>query len=242
MRTFNINEFKKHPGRKLILRHYRKEQPEIWAIEEAQATIGEQLVIKVPTTGYDTEDYKLVSYDCEVREKDGNMVGTVEFATEEITLDAFADRLLNLPLEETLEFTCGIDEECEFVATKIKVADSILLVVAAKGEINSFTHNISTGKLTEELGNFLQDDIADYLYIDLCPKIEKELWGVTFNYEEIGGEITRKLAVTDCYDFFNSKAEAEKWIADHHDGSYDSDLEKEYCSAPKAVLIDKWKE
>jgi hypothetical protein len=82
MEKFSIEKFKKHPEWKLILRHYREDQPEVWPIEETPVLVGNNLIIKVPETGYYTKPYAVINNeDCEVRDEDENLVGAVEFDT-----------------------------------------------------------------------------------------------------------------------------------------------------------------
>jgi hypothetical protein len=181
MKTLDINELKKHPERKLILRHYRRDMPEIWNIEEAQVTIGNQLVIKVPKTGYDTPEYVIVDdSNNEVRDTDGNLVGMVEFASGKMTLEEFANKLLHLSMDETLDFCCSdTDNECQFGAKKIRLFDSTLVITAAYGGKHSKAHDITddenSDELCESIRYFLQDYLEDYIYIDLCLPIEKEI-------------------------------------------------------------------
>jgi hypothetical protein len=248
MKAFSIKEFKKHPERKLVLRHYRKDHPEVWAIEEAQAVIGNQLLVKVPQTGYTTANYVLADTDYEIRDTDGNLIGTIEFATEQLTVEEFAQRLHILSVGEIIHFSCGDETDCRFVAVKLKSFNTKLILIEAQESNEHYFHDITsdsdTGKLCKKLHAVLSCYLNEdrFIHIDLCPQTEKELWGVTFDYEEESGTITRRLAVTDCYDLFQSRAEAEKWIVDHSDGSYDSDFDPAYCRNPQTVLIDKWKE
>ena len=242
MRTFDINEFKKHPKRKLVIQHYRKDLPETWVIEEAQVTIGNCLVIKSPDTGYDLPEYILLSGSNEVSDTDGNPVGTIEFMTEEISVEKFAERLLLLAEGDTMDFTFGSDDrERSFCAAKIRQFDIDIIIIDGYGVMDVTGMN-NPGDLVEQLKSDFTDYLEESVFIDLCPKTEKELWGVTFEFEEENGRKTRRLAVTDCDDLFETKQEAEKWISEHKDGSYDSDFDAEYSGSPKVVLIDKWRE
>jgi hypothetical protein len=175
MSIFDIDELKRSPGRKLILQHYRGSEPEIWPVEEAQITIGNRLMIKVPGTGYATDDYALADGAC-IRDRDGNLVGVLEFASEEITLKEFAQRLYSMPVDDSLDFTCSLENSCCFGAKKIRVFDSTLVIIAAYGGNESFLHDLSNtvnaDSLCEELQCGLSGHLDEnqYIYIDRHPK------------------------------------------------------------------------
>jgi hypothetical protein len=177
MNKFDINEYKENPNRKLILRHYREDQPETWPIEEAEIAMGDQLIIRVPNTGYSTEEYVLVDNSGEVRDKNRNLVGTVEFASEKMTLADFTDKLFKMPLNQTFDFNCDEDNGCEFGTAKIRMFDSILIIIAAYGGSNShlidITGETDTNWLDENLNKILEDYFTDYIYIDLCTNKEE---------------------------------------------------------------------
>ena len=247
MRAFDIDKLKERPDSKLILRHYRKDLPKIWAIEQAQTVIGNLLLIKTPQTGYDTEEYVLVDHAGEVRDKNGNPVGNIEFATEKTSLEGLAGRLFNLPIDESIDFSFDEEDECWFGASKIKLFDSTLVIIAAYGGGESHLYDVSDALDEYGLFEHIQQVLHDYMgeeqsvYIDLCPKSENELWGVTFDYEDMDGALTRRLAVTDSYDLFKSKLDAKMWIAEHIAGNADWAFDAGYSGNPKAVLIEKWK-
>lgn len=74
---------------------------------------------------------------------------------------------------------------------------------------------------------------------ELAPNV-KELWGVTFQYDLGNGDVTRTLAISEC-SLFGSEDEANDWITRREGWSYDTAFAPEICSAPKAVLIERWK-
>jgi hypothetical protein len=159
------------------LRHYREDQPKTWSIEEVQIVIGNSLVIRVPDTGYSTDNYVLIDDSGDVRDQDGNMVGTVKFAREKMSLADFTDKLFKMPIDHTFNFNCDEDNGCEFGAAKIRMFDSILIIIAAYGGSNShlidITGETDTNWLNENLIDVLEDQFTDYIYIDLCTNKEE---------------------------------------------------------------------
>ena len=66
-----------------------------------------------------------------------------------------------------------------------------------------------------------------------------ELWGVTFEFENVDGSVLRILATSDNL-FFKSRQEAEQWIAEHPYKDFDEGYDNDYCSNPRPVLLDRW--
>ncbi|GAB6013560.1 hypothetical protein, partial [Viscerimonas tarda] len=101
------------------------------------------------------------------------LVGTVEFASEKVTLEEFADKLLRLPVDETLDFSTSDEgNDCQYGVKKIRLFDAVLIILAYYGGKTSHLHDITDDEDSDELYEsikwFLQSE--DYIYIDLCPQ------------------------------------------------------------------------
>jgi hypothetical protein len=136
----------------------------------------------------------------EVRDRDGNLVGTIEFAAEAVSLEDFAGRLFRLQENETLDFSCSdTEDEYQFGATKIRRFDSVLIILASYGGKNSHIHDITgdrdSNELCESLQYYLQDYMEDSIYIDLRPATRQNGAEQSF-WERINGlrqELTQSI-------------------------------------------------
>ncbi|RHH14431.1 hypothetical protein DW228_06415 [Bacteroides fragilis] len=84
-------------------------------------------------------------------------------------------------------------------------------------------------------------DLIGYL---MFAPVARELWGITFQYENEDGFILRRLlesSPTFEFPYFNTQQEAFTWISTHDIRKYvNEDYVTEQCSKPQARLIDSW--
>lgn len=237
---FNIEEYKKNPERKLILRHYRQEQSMVWPVEEIQIAIGDIIVIKTPDTGYSTNKYQALDGD-ELRDEGHNLVGTLEFANERLTMPEFIERLVALPLDCTIDFSTEDDKE-HFGVTKLERFNTALLLFSMYGGGYSHVYDIKGDVDNKDLQEFTEEYLRDYfsefIYIDTSNCIN-ELWGVTFEHTNVDDMTFRRLA-TSGNPFFSTKEQAEQYINQHTDDSYDQKFDRDCNSNPVPVLLDRW--
>ncbi len=242
---FDIEEFKAAPERRLILRNRTRQSPQYWKVEQIQVSLGDVVVIKVPQAiNRNFPEYAALDKDYNLMHGDYGITGTLEFASEKLSLSEFIDRLIALPVDCSIDFSCADDDNsAAFGVTKLKRFDTTLLLFSRYGDkccgCYDTGNRFDKGDLEEYLKYYyLEDYYEGYIYIDTA-RTDMELWGVTFEFENVDGSVLRILATSDNL-FFKSRQEAEQWIAEHPYKDFDEGYDNDYCSNPRPVLLDRW--
>lgn len=239
---FDIDELKKYPERKLILRNLTDVGPDYWNIEEVSISIGDIVIIKIPDRNLDFNSHAALNNNFILKHELQGDIGILEYANQRLTLQQFVQRLIKLPIDCSIDFfNQEGDRKTAFGVTKLKRFDSVNLLFCQYGGNHSQCYDVS-GKveehdLVEFLKLYLEDHFEEFIFTDDI-SVDKELWGVTFEYTNVD-EITFRRLVTS-YPFFTSKEDAESWIKQHTDNDFEEKLDSEFCSNPKPVLIDRW--
>ena len=241
---FDIEEYKNNPERKLILRNKTNQGPAYWDIDEIQVSLGNIIVIKVPNINLDFPTHTTLDKDYNLKHDASGIIGTLEFANEQLTMSQFIDRLINLSIDCSLDFSCEDgDRGTAFGVTKLKRFDTIFLLLSMYGGGHPFMFNVSDkidiSELQECVEQYLSDYFTEFIYINTADS-QEELWGISFEFENADGSKFRRLAIYSDFPFFDSRQEAEQWIADHPYKDFDEEFDNDYCSNPRPVLIDRW--
>lgn len=168
---FDIEQYKKNPKRKLIIRNHRQDKPQVWPVEEIQIGLGNIIIIKTPDTGYATDEYQALDGDV-LKDKNNNPVGTLYFANEKLTMLQFIENLESLPVDYSFDFFCSENVDAvRFGVTKLKRFDTELLLFAKYGGGNGCVGCYDVGEkidakdMENYLACYLEDQIEEFFYI-----------------------------------------------------------------------------
>lgn len=244
---FNLEEYRKNPDRKLILRNHTGQGPVYWDITEIAVSLGDIIVIKPRGAELDLPSHIALDRDSTLKHEVYGNIGALEFANEELTMAQFIERLIALPVDCSVDFSCGDDVySAAFGVTKLKRFDTTLLLFSKYGGGNGCSGCYDVGKTVDKvdfeeyLKCFLEDYFVDYFYIDTA-NIDKELWGISFEHTNVDGLTFRRLVTSNpIYPFFASKQEAELFISQHPNNDFDEEFDSELCSKPEPVLLGRW--
>ncbi len=167
MKTFNLETYKNNPDCKLAIEHYNPQNPMRWQVEEVR-TENNRLVIKMPDTGYEIDEYVIIGTFPEIRDKDENLVGTLVFEPQKISIEDFKTKVYALQHGEKINFICDLDNGTEWGVLRIHSFDADLILLSIYGG-ESFLYDCSCQSTPEEFTFFINDvlgkDIDDFLYI-----------------------------------------------------------------------------
>lgn len=179
MKPFNFNDYVNNPGAKLVIEHYDHNKPMIWPVLEVQIVMNERLAIRVPQTGYEIVNPVLVDDSGEIRDVDGNLVGTLVFGKTKITMDEFAALVSTLKNGEQFDFTCDEVKGTNWGVAKINMFDSEMIIMATYGGGDSYLLDVSGNQENSELRRFINDvlldDFVNFIYVEPLKKNDIKL-------------------------------------------------------------------
>ena len=163
----DIDYLREHPKTVLYLRHYKDR--ECWLILQWELVGDERIAVWLPETGYTTEKIVLVANGGEVRDCDGNMVGTVHIPDKEevvhLSRKEFARAISKMKLGDTLDFYDNWDGKDDYTAawgiTKVELLGKKMLLMAQYG-LDGLAHLEIVGDTiaTDEIEDFLEDELG----------------------------------------------------------------------------------
>lgn len=165
MRKFNIEELKKAPQRALLIQHYQAETPIMWLVPKPGVIVDDRVAIRMPETGYVTDDVVLVDSCGEIRDSDGNMVGTLCFAegsdNVRVSIEELGKMVEQLPIGGTIDFTCDEDSD-HWGIQKLRLFDGEVIAIGSYGGgITTMLDRQFTNE-PEELYAFIKDSLHDH--------------------------------------------------------------------------------
>lgn len=165
MRKFNIEELKKTPQRALLIQHYQTETPILWLVPKPGVIVDDRVAIRMPETGYATDDVVLVDACGEIRDNDGNMVGTLCFAESSdnvcVSIAELGKMAEQLPFNRTIDFTCDEDSD-HWGIQKLRMFDGEVVVIGSYGGGMTTMLDRQFTKEPEELYAFIKDSLHDH--------------------------------------------------------------------------------
>lgn len=173
MKKIDIEILKKEPKTKLVIQHYQKETPILWLVPKWEIAMGNHVVIKMPITGYETDDIILVGHSGDIRDEDHNPVGTLCIADDDdlvmISLDDLGSMIYNLKVGEFILFDCNEGGD-GWGAQKVELFDDQVILIGCCGGGSTRSFDINIDPKEEEVIEFikvaLEDDADDFVYIN----------------------------------------------------------------------------
>lgn len=165
MRKFNIEELKKAPQRALLVQHYRPESPILWLVPKHGVIVDDRIVIRIPKTGYVTDDVVLVDSGGEIRDCDGNMVGTLCFAESSdnvcVSIEELGKMVEQLPINGAIDFTCDEDSD-HWGIQKLRLFDGEIIAIGSYGGGITTMLDRQFSSEPDELYSFIKDALQDH--------------------------------------------------------------------------------
>lgn len=180
MKQFNLEDYKKNPDQILVLEHY-KDPAECWIIRDAEIAKNKRLAVRVPDTGYQTEEVVIADGDA-ICDKDGNMVGYLKIAESgeriKIPISELVTILELLNIGQSVDFSCEEGEDFWGVR-KVQGfdCDTILIGSWGGGETVAIdlVHKYTPEYLEESVKQALRDHTDDFIYWEVTkPEPEEE--------------------------------------------------------------------
>lgn len=173
MKKLNIEILKQNPKTKLIIEHYQKETPILWLVPKWEIALGCRVSIKMPTTGYETGVIILVDSSGEIKDVDGNLVGTLCIADEDdlvrITIDELVRMTCNLKIGQSINFECDIEAGNSWGIQKVDAFDAPLILIGSYGGGRTCCFDAefsSKEEIAEFVRKTLEDFSSDLVYIN----------------------------------------------------------------------------
>lgn len=115
--------------------------------------------------------------------------------------------------------------------------------IVLKIDTNEMEYSISEITTSDDRGTIYDSNGSLIGYLKFAP-VTRELWGITFQYENEDGNLFRRLLEGSSkigFPYFSSQREAFAWITTNDIKKYVSDgFDSERCTLPMAKLIDTW--
>lgn len=165
MKKFNIEELKKAPQRVLMIQHYQPETPILWLVPKPGVMVDDRVAIRMPETGYVTDDVILVDACGEIRDCDGNMVGTLCFAESSdnarVSIEELGKMVEQLPIGGAIDFTCDEDSD-HWGIQKLRLFDGEIIAIGSYGGGMTTMLDRQFSSEAEELYAFIKDSLHDH--------------------------------------------------------------------------------
>lgn len=164
MRKLDLEKLEREPLTKLAIQHYQDTQT-LWLVPKWELTLKSRITIQMPLTGYETNDFVLIDDYGEVRDIEGNMIGTLCIAADDdlviIPIDELINIIQNLKDGESVFFDCSRDS-IGWTAQKHSIYDRTVLLIGWSGGGATACFDIKSDTVANEVADFIKYSIKEH--------------------------------------------------------------------------------